>query len=57
MQRVHYATCWAIEADLTWNGEAIRHYEAFDLLVLDLTALEMKAMLYSGVTERRASDG
>jgi len=45
VQRVHYATCWAIEADLTWNGEAIRHYEAFDLLVLELTELEMKAML------------
>ena len=57
VQSVHYATCWAIEADLTRNGEDIRHNEAFDLLVLDLTALEMKAMLQSGVTERRASDG
>ena len=57
VQRVHYAAMWAIEADLTWDGEIVRHYEAFDLLVLDLTALEMKAMLQSGVTERRASDG
>lgn len=45
VQRVQYATCWAIEADLTWYGEVVRHYEAFDLLVLELTELEMKAML------------
>lgn len=45
VQRVHYATCWAIEADLTWYGEVVRHYEAFDLLALELTELEMKAML------------
>ena len=45
VQRVQYATCWAIEADLTWDGEVVRHYEAFDLLTLELTELEMKAML------------
>lgn len=45
VQRVQYAACWAIEADLTWDGEVVRHYEAFDLLVLELTELEMKAML------------
>ena len=45
VQRVQYATCWAIEADLTWCGEVVRHYEAFDLLTLELTELEMKAML------------
>lgn len=46
VQRVLYPfTGWAIEADLTWNGEAVRHYEAFDLLALELTELEMKIML------------
>ena len=45
VQRVQYGACWAIEADLTWYGEAVRHYEAFDLLALELTELEMKAML------------
>lgn len=53
VQRVQYAAMWAIEADLTWGGEIVRHYEAFDLLVLDLTALEMKAMLQSGIAGRR----
>lgn len=56
VQRVQYPfTGWAIEADLTWDGEAVRHYEAFDLLVLDLTELEMKAMLQSGFMARRAT--
>lgn len=46
VQRVLYPfTGWAIEADLTWYGEAVRHYEAFDLLALELTELEIKAML------------
>ena len=49
VQRVrHPSSVWAIEADLTWYGETVRHYEAFDLLVLDLTMLEIKAMLHSG---------
>ena len=56
MQRVQYPfTGWAIEADLTWEGEVVRHYEAFDLLVLDLTELEMKAMLQSGFMVRNAT--
>lgn len=51
VQRVRYPfTGWAIEADLTWDGEVIRHYEAFDLLTLELTELELKIML-----ERRRS--
>lgn len=56
VQRVQYPfTRWTIEADLTWDGEVVRHYEAFDLLVLDLTELEMKAMLQSGFMVRSAT--
>lgn len=36
---------WAIEADLLYDGEAIRHYESFELLELDLLHLQMKALL------------
>lgn len=42
VQRVIYPfSGWAIEADLTYNGEVIRHYEAFDLLELELNELEL----------------
>jgi hypothetical protein len=36
---------WAIEADLTWNGEVLRHYESFELLELDLLHLQMRTLL------------
>lgn len=46
VQRVFYPFIgWAIEADLTWNSEVVRHYEAFDLLALELTELELKIIL------------
>lgn len=32
---------WAIEADLTFNGEVVRSYPAYDLLVLELNELEL----------------
>lgn len=32
---------WAIEADLTWNGGILRHYESFELLELDLLHMQM----------------
>lgn len=45
IQRVCYPfTGWAIEADLTFGGEVVRHYDSFELLVLDLTLLELKAL-------------
>ena len=40
---------WAIEADLTYDGEVVRHYEGFDLLELELTELELKVLLNSGI--------
>ena len=36
---------WAIEADLLYDGEVLRHYESFELLELDLLHLQMKALL------------
>ena len=35
---------WAVEADLLYDGEVVRHYECFDLLELDLLHLQMKAL-------------
>lgn len=35
---------WAIEADLTWDGEIVRKYESFDLLELDLLHIQMAAI-------------
>jgi len=32
---------WSVEADLTWYGEVIRHYESFELLELDLLHMQM----------------
>ena len=48
VQRVLYPfSGWAIEADLTWDGEVVRHYDAFDMLALELTELELKILLKS----------
>ncbi len=45
VQRVHYpAAGWAVEADLTYDGEVVRHYEAFDMLELELNELELKIL-------------
>lgn len=35
---------WAIEADLLYDGEVVRHYESFELLEIDLLFLQMKAL-------------
>lgn len=46
VQRVLYPfTGWAIEADLLYDGEVLRHYESFALLEIDLLHLQMKAIL------------
>lgn len=39
---------WAIEADLTWNGEILRHYESFELLELDMCHMMMKVLRSNG---------
>ncbi len=41
---LHPFSGWAIEADLLWCGEVIRHYESFELLELDLLHLQMRAL-------------
>ena len=46
---MHVSGCWSVEADLTFDGEVVRHYEAYDLLVLDLLHLEMAVLARSGV--------
>lgn len=44
---LHPFSGWAIEADLMWNDEVLRHYESFELLELDLLHLQMKALRVS----------
>lgn len=41
---LHPTGIWSVEADLTFNGEAVRHYEAFDLLELDLLHWELAVL-------------
>lgn len=54
VRRVRYPfTGWAVEADLTFDGEVVRHYEGFDLLKLELTELELRVMLNSGILSNR----
>lgn len=43
----HTSGIWSVEADLTFDGEVVRHYEAYDLLVLDLLHLEMAVLARS----------
>lgn len=38
---------YAIEADLLYDGEVVKHYEAFDLLELALLHLQMGVILNS----------
>lgn len=45
---LHPFSGWAIEADLTWCGEVIRHYESFELLELDLLHMQLHALSVSG---------
>lgn len=42
---LHPFSCWAVEADLMYDGEVLRHYESFELLELDLLHLQMAVML------------
>lgn len=42
---LHPFSCWAVEADLLYDGEVLRHYESFELLELDLLHLQMAVML------------
>lgn len=44
---MHPTGVWSIGANLTFNGEVVRHYEAYDLLVLDLTHLELAVLARS----------
>jgi len=41
---MHPTGCWSVEADLTFDGEVVRHYEAYDLLVLDLLHWELAVL-------------
>lgn len=53
VRRVLYPfTGYAIEADLTYDGEVARSYEGFDLLELELDMWELKIM----AEQRRALD-
>ena len=40
-------TGWAVEANLLYDGEVLRHYESFELLEIDLLHLQIKAILQS----------
>lgn len=42
---LHPFSCWAVEADLMYDGEVLRHYESFELLELDLLHMQMAVML------------
>lgn len=46
---MHTSGCWSVEADLTFDGEVVRHYDAYDLLVLDLLHWELAVLARSGV--------
>lgn len=35
---------WSIEADLTFDGDVVKHYDAYDLLVLDLLHWELSVL-------------
>lgn len=43
----HTSGLWSVEADLTLDGEVIRHYAAYDLLVMDLMHLELAVLSMS----------
>lgn len=40
----HISGIWSVEADLAFDGEVVRHYEAYDLLVLDLLHWELSLL-------------
>ncbi len=41
VSRVFHGMYWSVEADLLFGGEVVRHYEAFDLLELELNEWEL----------------
>lgn len=43
---------WAVEADLTYDGEVLRSYPAFDLLVLDLNQIELSILAACRAAEK-----
>lgn len=47
VQSVWHGMFWSVEADLLFGGEVVRHYEAFDLLELELNELELAVLLRS----------
>lgn len=46
---------WAVEADLTYDGEVLRSYPAFDLLVLDLKHIEFSILTACRAAEVRVT--
>lgn len=50
---LHAFSGWSVEADLTYDGEVVRHYEAFDLLELELCELELKILCQQRVAARK----
>lgn len=47
VSRVWHGMYWSGEAELLFGGEVVRHYEAFDLLELDLNELELSVLCRS----------
>lgn len=45
--RVWHGMYWPVEADLLFGGEVVRHYEAFDLLELELNEWELSILCRS----------
>lgn len=43
---------WAVEADLTYDGEVVRSYPAFDLLVLELNQIELSILAACRAAEK-----
>ena len=54
---MHTSGCWSVEADLTFDGEVVRHYEAYDLLVLDLLHWELAVLARSRADMRKGDNG
>lgn len=51
---LHTFGIWSVEADLTFNGEIVRHYDAYDLLVLDLYHIEL-SIIAKGLNRMKAT--
>lgn len=47
VSRVFHGMYWSVEADLLFGGEVVRHYEAFDLLELELNEWELSILCRS----------